>query len=47
VAADSETMSLMRRSSNSAPFLTDSSESAPSYIPERVGEIWSWQGSGL
>lgn len=30
VAADSETMSLMRRSSSSAPFLTDSSESAPS-----------------
>jgi hypothetical protein len=31
VAADSETMSLTRRSSSSAPFLTDSSESAASY----------------
>jgi len=31
VAADSATMSLMSRSRSSAPFLTDNSESAPSY----------------
>jgi len=32
VAADSETMSFMRRSRSSAPFLTDNSESAPSFV---------------
>ena len=32
MAADSETMSFIRRSRSSAPFLTESSESAPSYI---------------